>query len=293
MVSSRKRSGLKRKGSRKGRKFSRKTKISRTPRRMGFSDVHHFRETINAGQLIYPVTGSQTQTNSTGALIMRLTDLPIYQNLGSAFEFARLNACIWHILPKANMQLNQLTVSTSALATASPSGTLVTAVDQIPIYGNTNTALYSLASTWSDDSSNDTGVTSASFVAAQGITTSYIRGLQGSRETELYKKQRRKFFPAFYDYIMSPSGTGTITNVENPHGTFVNNGCVERKIKRWVSLRNVVSTNAGGSSTAQNAGPLYFGPLYALVVNEPSTSATPLFDMRLTYSVSFKRVVGS
>jgi len=223
---------------------------------------------------------------------MRFTDVPIFQNIGSGFEFARMNRWRLVVQPKQNMQLLQY--SGSALVGQSPTGTLVLAVDQIPIYTSANSGSdFTVAPTWSNDSSNDTGVTSSSFVSC-GMTTSYIRGIPGAREKELYKKQSISFYPAFYDYIMSGFGTGAISAVTNPLGgytgsTFSNNGCVERKIKKWITINNLTASTA-----AQNVGPLYFGPVYALDVNEPPPVGAPsLFDMRLYYSVSFKRPKGS
>jgi len=193
------------------------------------------------------------------------------------------------------MQLNQIAVSTGVLSTASPSGTLITAIDQIPIT-TTSGSNFTLALSWANDNSNSSGVTSCSAVGEPGPSScSYVRGIQNSHERELYKKHKVSFFPAFYDYIMAPSAaSGAITNVTNPlissTAVWTTNGSVERKIKKWVTVNN-----ANQAGISDNTGPLYFGPMYALDVNaEPGTSANsiPLFDVRLTYSVSFKRLRG-
>lgn len=255
-------------------------------------DVHHFKQTINGGEFILPIAANAT--TSTGGCIIRLTDLPFFQQMGPNFEFARLNKCTIEFWPKANMQLNQFTAA-GALSTFSPSGTLVTANDQVPFYSSTTTNASFVASPiWANDTSNDTGVTSASWVQV-GMTTDYIRGLQGSREKELYKKHTISFYPAFYDYVMTGAGTGDITNVENglpaASNVFETNGCVERKIKKWVSINNI---NSSGNSHSVNVGPLYFGPVAAIDCNVDGTgaSAIPLYDIRLKYSISFKRVRG-
>lgn len=268
------------------------TKRRRTARRSQ-KDVHHFRETINAGTIVIPTGISENL--STGAFIMRLSDFPAYQQLGPNFEFARLNKCTIEFIPKFNMQLQQSTVG-GGLSTLSASGTLVTAIDQVPIYSS-GTAGYVTASSWTIDSSSSSGVTGASAVSTT-MTTSYVRGLQGSREKELYKRQKISFYPAFYDYVMTgmtPSGI-SITNVVNPilgstitTGTGIgSNGCVERKIKKWISISNL--TSATTDSTTTNLGPLYFGPVYALDVNNSGVANVPLFDVRMSYSLSFKRL---
>lgn len=252
------------------------------------SDVHHFKETINAGQL--QVSNTASEVNSTGCFVMRLTDFPAYQTLGANFEFARVNKCTIEFIPKYNMQLNL-----GGGASTSVTGTMVTGIDQIPIY-TTGSGGFTPASTWINDVSNDTGVTSASAVQTS-LTTSYIRGLQGSREKELYKKHRISFYPAFYDYVMTGTGTGTIAGISNPvpasaNTTWGTNGCVERKIKKWISINTLQSS--ASPTGALNVGPLYFGPVYALDVNQPAASDvdTVLYDIRMTYSISFKRLKG-
>lgn len=257
------------------------------------ADVHHFRQTVNGGTLILPVT--PTLADTTGGCIIRLTDLPFYQQMAPNFEFARLNKCKLEFWPKSNMQLTQLSAA-GALSSFSVSGTFITAIDQVPFYsGTTSASNYVAASSWSNDGSNDSGVTSASFVNS-GMSTDYIRGLQGSREKELYKKHTLNFYPAFYDYVMTGQGTGAITSVANvlpgATPTLTLNGCVERKIKKWVSINTISSE---GNDATVNVGPLYFGPVYAIDGNVDGTGASsvPLYDVRFTYSISFKRVRGT
>jgi len=257
-------------------------------------DVHHFKQTISGGEFILPIASDNI--TSTGGCIIRLTDLPFYQRMAPNFEFARLNKCTIEFWPKANMQLNQFTAA-GALSTFSPSGTLITAVDQVPFYSSTLSSGMAFVQSviWAGDASDDSGITSASWVRV-GMSTDYIRGLQGSREKELYKKHTISFYPAFYDYVMTGEGAGPITGVSNllPNTTDVNwgtNGCVERKIKKWVSINNLDSR---ANTATVNTGPLYFGPVAAIDCNVDGTgaSAIPLYDVRLKYSISFKRVRG-
>lgn len=259
------------------------------------SEVHHFTQRVNGGTIVLPVGASVATT--TGACIIRLTDLPIFLQMGKNFEFARLNKCTVEFWPKANMQLNQFTAA-GALNSFSPSGTFVTAIDQVPIYSAVvgPTFGYAQAASWVNDASNDTNVTSASWVAS-GVTTSYIRGLQGAKEQELYKKRKMSFYPAFYDWVMTGEGSGDITNVTNtlPSTTsgqpFVSNGSVERKIKKWISINNI---NSQSAAVTETRGPLYYGPMYAIDCNVDGTAAgsIPLFDIRFKYSISFKRYRG-
>lgn len=279
---SRRKTFRKRRPSRKARRVVRR-------RRTRGSDVHHFKETVNCGTIACLPSSGTSQTNSTGAFIFRLTDLPAYQTLGQNFEFARVNKFRMEFWPKANMQLIQAAASGSAETTFSPSGTFITAVDQVPIYGPAIGGVFVQAATWSNDASNSSGVTSGSAVQT-AITTNYIRGIEGSRETELYKKHVISFYPAFYDYVMTGTGTGAISNVSNTIGTFGSNGCAERKIKKWISISNINSQAT--PSIATNVGPLYFGPVYAIDNNVATTNTIPLYDVRLTYSVSFKRLKG-
>jgi len=299
-----------RSSSRKTRRVRRRTSRStgltrRVPRSLGglgkMRDVHHFKQIVDGGTITTGnFNGNVSQT--TGACVMRLGDLPIYIQMAPNFEFARLNKCRIEFIPKYNMQLNQLTTGTAALATGSITGTFITAIDQIPIYTAASAgSTFTKANTWVDDGDENGSASYASFVQTS-MTPNYVRGLQGAKETELYKKQVRSFYPAFYDTILTqagnsfpgPSGIQSIGD-PLPTGTataVVTNGCVERRIKKWVSINNVTS----GSTTAlgPNGGPLYFGPVYALDVNVPgSTALVPMFDVRFHYSVSFKRYKGS
>jgi len=270
--SSRKRSsGRKRKSSKSSRR-SRKTKVSKS---VSLSDTHHFKETVNGGVLGI----SSTTALGGGVFIMQLTDFPIFQKFSTCFEFARLNKCTIHFIPKFNMQLNQLTFSTGVEATVSINGTIITAVDQVPydvVIGSST-----VAATWSNDSSNTTGTSSPTAYTSNIITPGYIRGLQGSKEMEIYKKRSISFMPCFFDYIMDGQGLG---DTDNP--------AFERKVKKWVATK-YVGAGSGTVDVTPGHGPVYYGPVYCFDVNAPPSSGSQaLYDIRFTYSMSFKRVTG-
>lgn len=244
-------------------------------------------------------TSYSTNNNAGGVWVLRLSDFPIYQRFVNCYEFARLNKCKIEYIPKANMQLNQFTSSTE---TNSLSGTLITAIDQIPILTGSGTGTspsLATAPTWENDGSNDSNITSPAPAECQQASCSYVRGLQGSREKELYKRQVQSFYPAFYtpllDNVVQPLTTAAATGVTLP--SFSLTGCYERNIKKWVNINSFQTTNSAGTTTAivANNGPLYYGPLYAIDVNvtPDATYNVPLFDVRFTYSISFKRLKGS
>jgi len=157
--------------------------------------VHTFTETVNGGML-----GISSATRlGTGVWVFQLTDFPIFQKFNTCFEFVRLNKITIEYWPKFNMQLNQ----GSVVADNSMSGTFITAVDQVPfnIVVGTTTA----AANWVDDSSSSSGTTDATPYESASITPGYVRGLEGSKECELYKKQTTSFYPAFYDFVVQGS----------------------------------------------------------------------------------------
>lgn len=278
------------------RTIRRSSRVGRSLGKLGrMADTHHFKETVNAGVLyINPLTGGPAGGNiftgigafaGTGVYAMQLSDFPIFQRFNGCFEFARLNRCTIEFIPKYNMQLSSNSLSSTASTfSASTSGTFITAVDQVPfivVPGTTSVAL-----NWVNDSSNSSGTTSATPYTSTTVTPGYVRGLQGSREKELYKKHTLNFYPAFYDYLM--------TGISNS-GSITANASYQRKIKAWVSTQTLLTT--GTAPVATNTGPLYFGPVYALDVNGYPGGVSdniniPLFDVRLKYSMSFKRLRG-
>jgi len=224
---------------------------------------------------------------------MRLSDFPIYQRFVNCYEFARLNKVTITYWPKYNMQLNQET--SSGINGQSVTGTLITAMDQIPLVASyAGATTVTSAVTWISDSDVDSPVTLPFAAGCNTVTPTYVRGLQGSHEAELYKKQSMTFQPAFYDYILDNPIVNTTTQTFGSNASAT--GCFERKIRKWVNIVTLVqpdNTGESGTSIANN-GPVYYGPVYALDINsQPDALAQSLFDVRMTYSMSFKRLKGS
>lgn len=291
------------KGSRKRRSStsgSRKRKRSlrrRVPRSLGTlgrqSNAHHFKETINGGVLfINPSTGSASATAAgaflgTGVYVMQLSDFPIFQRMNGIFEFCRLNKCTIEFIPKYNMQSNAnlFTAGTAAQFSSSTTGTFVTALDQIPVVGIT-LGTSATAPNWVNDSSNSSGTTVATPLQCNSVTVGYVRGIEGSKEKELYKKHRIAFNPAFYSQVLS-NGTSAAQ---------ASTVCYQRQIKKWVTT-GALEPGGSESRVVNNTGPYYYGPIYALDINAYAGSTSdniniPLYDIRLTYSMSFKRLRG-
>lgn len=244
------------------------------------SDTHHFKERVNGGVLLNNPTVFGSNIGG-GVWVMQLTDFPIFQKFNSCFEMVRLNSVTIEYLPKANMQLNYVGLTAGGSPTSnniSISGTLITAMDQVPynvVIGTTATS-----TNWINDVSNTSGTTSAAPYSNGVITPGYVRGLQNAKERELYKKQSQTFNPAFYTPILGGDGQTTFTPV-----------AWQRNVKKWVST-NIQSTIGDQLVTSGN-GPLYYGPIFALDVNGNDDSLpNQLFDIRLTYNMSFRRLKG-
>lgn len=246
------------------------------------SDTHHFKETVNAGVLGVNLS-TPASLIGTGVYTLQLTDLPIFQRFQSCFEFARLNKCTIEFIPKYNMQLNQQPLAgVSATAVSSVSGTFITAIDQIPIDITIGTS--SPAINWLNDVSNSTGTTSATPYSSTVITPGYIRGLQGSKEKELYKAHRVTFTPAFYTPVLAGVAGGTFST-----------GAYTRQLKKWVTTQLLLAGSTDIPVGPTGNGPIYYGPVYAFDVNNaPSTDniSISMFDVRMKYSMSFKRLRG-
>lgn len=274
-----------------GRRLYRKT-VSRRSRTSG-SDIYHYHETINGGSLIVPSgTTGGTRVNSGGVWIMRLSDFPIYQRLVNVYEFARINKCTITFIPKFNMQVSSTGASES---THSITGTLITAIDQVPIMANyAGATQLGTAITWENDGSNDANVTYPAPAASTTVDCTYVRGLQSSKEKELYKKQVISFFPAFYTPVLDIGFTNTSTSSIGSNLSAT--GCFTRQVKKWVTTNLLNQTSTTADAAVATPGPLFYGPVYALDLNDiPDTGsgALQLFDVRFTYSISFKRLKGS
>lgn len=272
----------------------RSPRIGRNLGRLGkMSDTHHFKETVNGGVLyINPLTGGPAGNiitgvgafNGTGVYVMQLSDFPIFQRFNNCFEFVRLNKCTIEFIPKFNFQSNMNSLSsTAATFSSSTTGTFLTAIDQVPI--NVLITSTATALNWVNDSSNTSGTTAATPYTSSTVTTGYIRGLQGCREKELYKKHTISFYPAFYDVILGSGGTAATNAI-----------AYERKIKKFVNI-NLLQGAGSSAQVANTTGPLYYGPMYGFDVNGYPGGVNdniniPLFDVRLRYSMSFKRLRG-
>lgn len=242
------------------------------------SDTHHFKETVNGGMLGL----SGANNTGTGVWVMQLTDFPVFQNFRTAFEFVRLNSCTIEYIPKFNMQLVQMpTTNTGAIGSISITGTLVTAIDQVPF--NVIIGTTAPSSNWTNDSSNTTGTTVPTPYSSSTMTVGYVRGLQNSSEKEFYMKRRQRFMPTFFTPVLGGDGTGTFTPV-----------AWQRNVKKWVTT--TIQTTGGAGEVINGNGPVYYGPVYAFDANyvAPATggNVTEMYDIRLHYSMSFRRVKG-
>jgi len=238
-------------------------------RRKGFSDIHTFKGIINGGFLMSIV--SSTSTHVGGQYIMKLSDLPIINgSLGNSFDFVRLNKCKMEFLPK---------VSQTQTNTEIP-GTFLTGLDEIPITFATGT--FTTAPTWATSGGDDAGVTEATAYDHERITPDYIRGMQNSKETECYKKHVVHFTPTFYDYMVAASTANQTSSPTQSGGVF------QRCQKKWINL-NYFSQSTGAE--VLSPGPDFYGPMYSFSQN--STSSLPIYDVKLHYSVSFRRLKGA
>lgn len=262
------------------------------------SDVHHFKGIVNAGVLSW-IAGSATAATLAqiaGVYVFRLDDLPIFEQFAEGFEFVRINRCRMEFMPRYNMSNLPIgAVSTTDTVTASGQlPTFITGYDEVPlVVGSGVGGDLATSGTWSSQTGDDANVAEMKAYGCQGgITPSYIRGLQRSKETEIYKKHSVSFIPAFYDYAMTnATGEG---NVTNGYGTY------ERRTKKWINCNVQLQTVSGASSTPVSTatpaiGPDFYGPVYSFSqpgTNTSTTSIVQLYDVKLHYSVSFRRVRG-
>jgi len=240
----------------------------RRANRKTFTDIHTFKGIINAGFLSSIVSGTSLHTG--GQYILKLSNLPIVAgSLGNAFDFVRFNKCRLEFLPKVNM-----TQTSSEIP-----GTFLTGLDEIPLTFNTGT--FTTAPTWGSSGGEDAGVTEATAYDHPNITPDYIRGQQGSKESECYKKHVVHFTPVFYNYIVAAVSANQTSSPTQTGGVF------QRNLKKWVNL-NYLSQISG--TDVQSPGPDFYGPMYCFSQN--STTSAPLYDVKLHYSVSFRRLKG-
>lgn len=265
---------------RKRRSTSAKRSTRRTKRRSGtLGDIHTFKGIVNAG--ILSGIPSTTSTHLGGQYIFHLADFPIIgsgTNLGESFDFVRLNKCKMEFMPR----YNQATApNTAAGTTQAQSITFLTGLDELPIVFGTGT--FTHAPSWTSQASEDTGVTEATAFDHPAISPDYLRGMQNSKETEIYKKHVVHFTPVFYNYLVSAVGGNQTSSPTQTGGVF------ERQTKKWINL-NYMSQIAG--TEVASPGPDFYGPMYTFSNNIAGTAITQYFDVKLHYSVSFRRLRG-
>lgn len=253
--------------------FARKRKGSRksirgTKRRQSgkLGDIHSFKGIVNAG--IINTIPSSTSTVIGGQYIINISDIPVIGvggGLSNSFDFFRFNRCSLEFMPRYNMATDTQTIPV----------TFLTGLDEVPIYSS-GSAL-TAAPTWSSQGDEDATVTESKAYGHPRLTPDYIRGQPGARETEMYKKHVVHFIPTFYTFTAS----NTVAGIGLGAGNYKANK------KQWVNL-NFLNDNTGAE--VQSQGPDFYGPMYA--VSNNTTASAPLYDVKLHYSFSLRRLRG-
>lgn len=181
------------------------------------------------------------------------------------FDFVRINKCWMEFQPRANM--SQITTEQNV--------TFLTGMDEIPLV--TSTSPGTTAPTWGAQGGDDATVTEANAFDSARITADYLRGMKTCKETQCYKKHVVSFYPAFYNLLDDTVSTTAASHV------------VERNIKKWVNL-NWINQSTG--TDVQSLGPDFYGPMYCFSSNNNVGAAQPYYDVKLHYSVSFRRLRG-
>jgi len=254
------------------RKRTRRSSKSRVGR---LGDIHTFKGVLNAGILSGILAA--TSTHLGGQYIMKLSDFPIIGSadagLGAVFDFVRLNKCKMEFLPRYNVQGNPVTEGGAGNVVIP---TFLTGLDEIPLATAANPG--TIAPSWTSQSDEDTGVTEATAFDHARISPDYLRGQQNCKETEIYKKHTVYFTPVFYNTLQF--GAGTPTPILD----------VMRNTKKWINL-NFLQQSSGAE--VQNTGPDFYGPMYSFSNNlSADTAAQAYYDVKLHYSVSFRRLKG-
>jgi len=263
------------------RKGSRKTRRVTKRRRSGtLGDIHSFKGIINAG--ILQAVPSGTSTILGGQYIFKLSDLPIIGTgadggLGNSFDFVRLNKCRMEFMPRYNVSAAPRTTATDG---AAQTQTFLTGLDEIPVV--TTSAALGNAPTWTGEGDEDASVTEAVAFGHGSITPDYLRGMPNCKETEIYKKHVVHFTPVFYDYIVNQLPVAGMAPTAS-------SGIFERRSKKWINL-NFLSQSAGAE--IQSLGPDFYGPMYCFGDNAVSDVPIQYYDVKLHYSVSFRRLRG-
>lgn len=290
----------------------------RVPRSLGrlgrLSNVYHYKGTINAG-IISWTSGSATATTLAqigGVYVFRLDDLPIFENAATMYEFVRINRCRMEFMPRYNtsnlpssvlLQFDDSLTGPSNIGSTTSSAaklpTFITGYDEVPLVSPLEGDDLALSGTWSSEGGDDSNVAEMKAYGCQGgVTPSYIRGMIGSKETEIYKKHVVHFTPAFFDYAMT-SGLpfGGTSNIPLP-----GSGVFERRQKKWINCNSQLQGETGGTTTlptssdTPSVGPDFYGPVYSFSqagINTSTTAVLQLYDVKMYYSVSFRRVRGA
>jgi len=271
----------KRSGARTPARSLRRRRTTTRKRRSGaLGNIHSFKGVVNAGVLsAIPLA---TSTNIAGQYILKLTDIPIIASgggLSNTFNFVRLNKCRLEFMPRYNV--NQAP-NTGAGSVQGEPITFMTGLSEIPLI-NTASAL-TVAPSWTSQGGDASTVTELTAFTDSTAGPSYLRGMPGCKETEIYKKHSVWFIPTFYSFLnafQSQGGQNT-PSAQIP--------IYEARKKHWINL-NYLSQTSG--TDVQSPGPDFYGPMYAfsnnLAVGQP---VVPYYDVKLHYSVSFKGTRG-
>lgn len=199
----------------------------------------------------------------------------------SNFEFVRVNKWRMEFLPKFNMSLQQAPAA-SGVVTQSITGTLLVNIDQVPLVSTTGAV--GQAATWQGDTETGAATSTAFGAACALVDPNYIRGMTGCKEKEIYKKIVQSFYPTFYTPVLDTNINFSLTTGLPYSST----GCFDRQVKKWININLLEAASA-----LPNNGPLYYGPIWALDLNNHVvTSILDLYDVRVHYSVSYRRVKG-
>lgn len=256
----------KKKSTRKSSKHRASSKKSRRVRKVRVK-IHTFKGIINGGTLVSPASGTAITTWG-GVYTWDMNTLPIYANMMSLFEFARVNSVKFELMPRANVSA---VGSASTVSTAT--GTIIVGIDEAPLSSTAGKA-----STWVSSASEDGAISEAFPQASTLITPDYLRGMENSSEVEIYKKIVRSFVPAAY----------VITNLApstfNPTSTM--GVAYEQRKRTWWTCQTQ------SSSASALTSPVFWGLMYAFC-NAPINADVPTYDVRIHYSISFKRLRGA
>lgn len=261
------------------------------------SDVHHFKGTVNAGVLrwisnVNSVSPIPANPTNSGVYVFRLSDLPNYTELSNLYEFIRVNRCRMEFMPRFNMTNIPVGTTFATETTAPRLPTFITGVDEVPLVSTIGLDI-ATSSSWVSQGGDSSVVNEMSAYQAIGtVGPDYIRGLKGSKETEIYKKHVINFMPIFFDYTMSnqPIGGGGQNYPQ------ANLGIFEKKQKRWLNCSFILQTTNTTSSENESVGPDFYGPAYSFSTAATITSAgnttVELYDVKMHYSISTRRYKG-